>query len=119
MAWSIGRSSNTPRRRPGDALIADLHAVVTQLEAGTAIDEEFLAEMSSAATAGEWTRLQRACYDRLSPTRLSYRIWWQLDELDPVLAGPLVNGIPGPTKMLLRGGFNGGYQRHAQLMWVA
>ena len=58
----------------GDALIADLHAVVTQLEAGTAIDEEFLAEMSSAATAGEWTRLQRACYDRLSPTRLSYRI---------------------------------------------
>lgn len=99
------------------AFIADLHRVGTYLEPGAGIDDGFLAETSSVATAGEWSQMRRTGYDAVSPARRVYRICWQLDELDPALAEPLTDGMSRPATWLLYTGFTGGYHGRAQLMW--
>jgi len=59
----------------------------------------------------------RAGWNRV-PTRLAYRVFWLLDELEPALADPLVAELSAPVMWVLRNLFSGGYNRRAYLMWV-
>lgn len=59
----------------------------------------------------------QARWDRV-PTRLAYRVFWLLDELEPAHADPLVAELSAPVMWVLRNLFSGGYNRRAYLMWV-
>ena len=59
----------------------------------------------------------QARWDRM-PTRLAYRVFWLLDELEPAHADPLVAELSAPVMWVLRNLFSGGYNRRAYLMWV-
>lgn len=101
--------------------VLDLNGLVTEQFRRDELDRVLLAGERSVPDhrmPGHLTARRSRRGPARRPAAVAHEVFWLVDELDPTLAGRVVDRHSRPARWAMRNVFSGGYNRSAHLMWV-